>query len=445
MELEAEPQNPGTPLVETARAAAAFGYVVAAGRSPRGVWLFVVTQLLSAILLQRIVLPGTEIEVIWVTLAIGLAVFWVFGEMRISRTRTILFLIFASSVCISVLLAANEPSILSVILLITCYSTYVLRINVTVSFYIRCMGLFVDVMVFFALLAIIQIGGQALTGVITIPSMDDLLPKTFIVQGYVYWQPLYWGSKLIKPPAFFFREVSALSQFLSIAIVAEIAFFRRPIRLLILLTAIFSAFAGTGLLVLALTSPFLVAKLPRKAKILSLPVLVCGAIIIATSGWVSTVESRFSEYHDDSSSSYGRFIYPILVLAKMKTFYDPFLTGLGAGIAEKEARTTASGILSPPTKLLLEYGILPTLLFYTFFLYCLFDRAPDTSLSLSLLFLHTTGGGSLLSSPDVVLILILGSMLRVENKVVSEEMKKGASRLWLTSLERRANPSKLRP
>ena len=396
-------QSPTEHLARTMRS-------VAAG-APRGAWFFFVSQLLAVVLLQRFVVPGPDVEVILFTFGAGLAGFCLFGEVYISRVRVILFSAFAASVCLSSFLAAREVSTPSVFLLLAAYSTYTIRLNVTRDFYLRCVNFFVDIIMVIAFITIMQIGAQAATGRIVVPSMDELVPNELIIKGFVYWQPLYWGSEIIKPPAFFFREVSFLSQFLALAIVAEIAFFRRIWRLLVLITALFATFAGTGLVILAVTSPFLVAKLPRAAKLFTIPLVAAAVAVLAVSGWFSNVEHRLNEYEDASSSAYGQFIYPVLVLSQLEEVDNPLLTGMGAGNADR-ARTE-NGVLMAPTKLLLEYGIVPAVLFYVFLVYCLFHRAPDISFSFAQFALHVLGGGYLLISQYIILFFILGVIFKI--------------------------------
>jgi hypothetical protein len=281
------------------------------------------------------------------------------------------------------------------------------------------MNLFVGVMVFMGALALIQVCGQVLTGKILVPNMDDLLPKSIVVPGFVYWQTLEWGSDIVKPPAFFFREVSFVSQFLALAVVVEIAFFKRVWRLVIMLTALFATFAGTGLIVLAVTSPFLIAKLPRAARFLAIPLLVVGVAGLAVSGWFTSVEHRLDEYEDQSSSAYGRFVYPVVVLGELEDFDNPVFTGMGAGNGDRT--TKGSGVLAAPTKLLLEYGVLPAVLFYIFFIYCLFHRAPDMSLAFAQFALHILGGGYLLVSPFIILFFLLGVMFRIQDEPAPDQ------------------------
>jgi hypothetical protein len=398
---------------------------IVATAHPRGAWFFFVTQLFAVVLLQRIVVPGLGgVEIILFTFAAGMVGLCLFGEVYVSSTRLFLFSAFAVSVCLSCFLTGREVSMPSVALLLAGYSTYIVMFEVTRDFYLRCINFFVGVMIVIAIITIAQIGGQAATSRVLVPSMDDLLPKSLILQGYVYWQPLYWGAELIKPPAFFFREVSFVSQFLALAIVAEIAFFRRIWRLLVLTVALFAAFAGTGLLILALVSPLLLARLPRVGKLLAIPLTAGAVIVLATTGWYSNVEHRVGEYEDTSSSGYGRFIYPVLVLSQLTEFDNPIFSGMGAGNADRanyvKGQTTGKGVLAAPTKLLLEYGIVPAVMFYIFFVYCLFHRAPDISFSFAQLALHVLGGGYLLVSPYIILFFILGAMMRVENPAENE-------------------------
>jgi hypothetical protein len=123
------------------------------------------------------------------------------------------------------------------------------------------------------------------------------------------------------------------------------------------------------------------------------------------------VEHRLDEYEDTSSSAYGRFIYPIVVLSRLDETGNPLLSGMGAGNADRA--TKGSGVLAAPTKLLLEYGVVPAILFYVFFIYCLFYRTPDVSFSFAQLIVHVLGGGYLLVSPYIILFFILGVMWTV--------------------------------
>jgi hypothetical protein len=403
MDGQATRHNPAELLQRVARAVAV--------SHPRGAWFFFVTQLLAVVALQRIVVPGVSVEIVLVTFAAGLAGLCLFGEVQICGTRVILFSAFAVSICLSSFLASRDVSASSLILLLAAYAPYVIMLEVSRTFYLRCINFFVDVMIVIAFVTVIQIGGQALTGKIIVPNMDDLVPKQMIIEGFVYWQTLEWGAELIKPPAFFFREVSFVSQFLALAIVAEIAFFRRFWRLVVLGSALFATFAGTGLLVLACTAPFLIAKFSRAAKLFAIPIIAVAVTGLAVSGWFSNVEHRLDEYEDASSSAYGRFIYPILVLSRLEDTDNPLLGGMGAGNADRA--TKGAGVLAAPTKLLLEYGVVPAVLFYVFFIYCLFHRTPDLSFSFAQLIVHVLGGGYLLVSPYIILFFILGPMWMV--------------------------------
>ena len=83
---------------------------------------------------------------------------------------------------------------------------------------------------------------------------------------------------------------------------------------------------------------------------------------------------------------------------------------MGAGNADRA--TKGSGVLAAPTKLLLEYGVVPAILFYVF-IYCLFYRTPDVSFSFAESIVHVLGGGYLLVSPYIILFFILGVMWTV--------------------------------
>ena len=376
---------------------------------------FFVVELTAVIVFQRIVIPSIGVELLPILWFFGIIALFIVGTAKISANRLVLYVGFVLTIYLSVLLVEREFSIPSVILVMTIYGTHVVQLDVDTETYLWCMNFFVDAMLAVGLLTMVQIGGQTLLGTVIVPSMDDFLPREMIVDGFIYWQPLYYGTSIIKPPAFFFREVSFVSQFLALGIVVEVAFFRRPIRLVVLIAAIFSTFAGTGLLVLALAAPFMFGKLPLRAKLLAIPLGVAALLILAASGWFSNVEQRFSEYEDTSSSAYGRFIYPFVILGELARFDNPVLTGIGAGNGDR-AYGGGNGILLAPTKLMIEYGIAAALAFYVFLGATLFRRAPDISVAVSVLLLHLTGGGYLIVVPIVATVFLLGGLMRVSDQ-----------------------------
>ena len=71
-----------------------------------------------------------------------------------------------------------------------------------------------------------SIGGTQIAG-LGIFNLEDYIPDLFQYINYVYMNKLKWNLPWIKPNGIVFLEVSHLSQFIGMALVIELARFRR--------------------------------------------------------------------------------------------------------------------------------------------------------------------------------------------------------------------------
>ena len=260
------------------------------------------------------------------------------------------------------------------------------------------------------------------------PDMDRLLPDWLITQGFVYIQPLEYGSPYIKPSAFFFKEVSFCSQYLAIAFIIELVFFRRYWRMIAYLGCIFATFAGTGLLLLAITAPFLIAGMQARARsrlLLLVPAVIAVAV---ASGWLQQVSYRLTEYQQQDSSTYGRFIEPFISVDT----YAPNLTLLsafGAGQIPREE----SFVFLPVVKLMLEYGPAVTIMFYALLINALFSGAPSRRVALGLFVLYNLMGGYF-QIPDIInTMVLLGTLMRPTRELPGVPVPRAARALIFSS------------
>jgi hypothetical protein len=374
----------------------------------RRVYAFFVLQLILIVFFQKIKIPGLEggPSVTFLTMWAGL--FWLVPFARIDAGRAVLYALTVTVAFASQIFSGQDFSSASFLLFCFAYAPFMLVVRVSRDLYLRCLESFQWIMVIVGLIVIIEDGWQVLASWESFPNMNQLFPKAVLVEGYAYIQPLFYGSNYVKPNAFFFLEVSFLSQFTACALIVELLFFQRLWRMALYLMILFISFAGTGLLMVALIAPFLLLRLSRRLLWIG---IIPGLVILTLAmslGWYDQVERRFSEFNRSDSSSYMRFIEPGEKLAKFASDSSSLYTGLGAGAAPKDPNVVWWSV----TKLVAEYGLSTAILFHLFFLGAIFVNAPSRILALTLTLMFSVMGSNLLGMPVVNLCFLLSVLLR---------------------------------
>jgi hypothetical protein len=337
-----------------------------------------------------------------------IGLFWLVPFARLDAARVVLYALTVAVAFVSQLFSGQEFSSASFLLFCFAYAPFVLVVRVSRDLYLRCLESFQSIMAIVGLIVIVEDGWQFLASWQTFPNMNEIFPKSILVEGYAYIQPLFYGSKYVKPNAFFFLEVSFLSQFIACALVVELVFFQRLWRIALYITVLFISFAGTGLLMVALISPFLLLCLSRRLLWIGVIPGLVGIILALSLGWYEQVEKRFSEFNRSDSSSYMRFIEPGEKLAKFASDSSSIYTGIGAGAAPKDPNVVWWSV----TKLVAEYGVATAILFHIFFLSALFANAPSQLLALTVTLMFSVMGSNLLGIPVVNLCFLFSALLR---------------------------------
>jgi hypothetical protein len=374
----------------------------------RRIYVFFVLQLIAVVFLQKIKIPGLEggPSVTFLTIWIGLL--WLAPIIELDAIRTVFYALTVSVAFVSQIFTGQEFSVPSFLLFCFAYAPFVLVIRVSRELHLRCLDSFQWIMVIVGLIVIVEDIWQVLTSWESFPNMNELLPKAILVEGYAYLQPLFYGSRYVKPNAFFFLEVSFLAQFTACALIIELVFFQRFWRIALYLIILFISFAGTGLLMIALISPFLLLLLSRRFILIGLVPAILTIAVAFSFGWYDQVERRFAEFSRSDSSSYLRFIEPGEKLAKFAGESSSIYTGVGAGAAPKDPNIVWWTV----TKLVAEYGIPTAVLFHLFFFIALFANSPSRILALTLALMFSFMGSYLLGMPVVNLCLLLAALLR---------------------------------
>lgn len=234
-----------------------------------------------------------------------------------------------------------------------------------------------NVMIIFSVLGIIQFFLQFIIGSDWAFLIDTKLPASIIKQQFNSLNSLGYLSQTYKSTAFFMLEPANFSQMLALAILIELIYFMNWKRLALYFAALAVTFSGTGLIILAVLTPFYLIATRR------IGLLVAGVVFITTLPfWGEYVGlgytiNRIYEFGNTSSSAYARFISPYLSIEN-KVIPEGIwstLFGLGAG---SMFRTMGSGVdyevaTSTWSKIIYEYGFVGGILFYLYMGYLMFS------------------------------------------------------------------------
>ena len=258
-------------------------------------------------------------------------------------------------------------------------------------------------------IVIVQYVYQRITGGGDPISMTPYFPKSLLMQGYFYEAHSPWYAPFMRPNGLFFLEPSFASAFAASAVILEIIYFRRISRIVLLLAAVFMSTGATGVSMLIIAAPFLVAR--ESPRVIAM-VTICGVVVIISAVALDIplpLMSRASELDSANSSGGGRVTLPAERF--MALVSDPSYIFIGDGGGASTPPSWMKGGNSPlmstwPTvKLVNEYGLLSMLAFLTLFMTGMLGRVNlPLKAALSTAFLFS--GGYLLN-PVMVELLAL--------------------------------------
>lgn len=246
-----------------------------------------------------------------------------------------------------------------------------------------------------------------------------LLPE--IVRGPEGYNTVIPVGGFNKSNGFFLREPSGFSMLMALALLLELAMFKRVLRGLLFGLALLLSYSGTGLLALAIGLLY-----PPSARtyVRALLLVLAGGLTFALLGDALHLDftlSRVGEFENERSSGYIRYVAPVRLLQE-SFFSEPWtaLVGHGPGSVLRIARSFE---FFDPTwaKLLYEYGLVGALLFCALVLRALAGSATPPSLKAALFMAWLFMGGHLLSPPNVALLMVLGTLCPADRSSPGEE------------------------
>jgi hypothetical protein len=384
----------------------------------RAVTCFFVLQVIAVTLLQKFSIDidltpfglntvADGVEVALPLMYLGLILLFTMVRPKVDWLRVGVFLVFLVFVIISLFSMPAEYSVNSLLLALALYIPFVIYFEIDRKLHKQLMNIFITVMIGFSFMVFIEHIVQLTFGANAWPNLDKIVNGGFLFPNYVYIQPIQYGSKLMKPNAIFFLEVSLLSQWIAIAAALELIYFQRLWRLAILGVALLLCFAGTGLLLILLGAPFLLTRLSKRSMTALAATILIGFVVSAKVHWLDHVQQRFGEYQVTGGSANHRFVEPIEILSSLTQKPSSVFQGEGPGSGQK----THSAMWWVSTKLAYEYGFAAAIAFVSFIGLFLFRNAVNIRFSFMLFIFFNIMYGFIIPS-YVVLLFILGGLFR---------------------------------
>lgn len=336
-------------------------------------------MLIGMTVFQKIGYSPNKATVMPLIIAISYAALGVgilFAKPVFRPERLMLYLAVVVTSTVSNLLFSRTYSLNSMALYYVLYLPFVVAFETQRATYRRCLEFFSTVMLAFAVVVWLQHLTQFTVGWQYWPNLDKLVPKRFLIPEFNYLQPIEWGVNLMKPSGVAFLEVSILSQFLTFALLIELLFLQRTWRAVFFGGTLFATFAGTGLLLLAVSLPIVLLKMNTRTFAIILATAFVAAFVALQLHWFDFVAHRFGEFQVGGSSANSRFIAPLDRIRDALADPTAVYAGVGAGQIERGGST----FWWPLVKASVEYGLVEGILLYVFFFVAMLDHAPSKQL-----------------------------------------------------------------
>ena len=248
-------------------------------------------------------------------------------------------------------------------------------------------------------------------------SFRGFVPDALLFEdGYNLQIPLGFGD-LFKSNGFFMLEPSVFSQFMAIALIAEILVLQRLWFLALFTAAIGVSMAGTGWIVIASFVASVAFSMGRRGILVSVATLaVLATVVVAAALLAPDAAAAFTDRMDEvvrpGTSGHLRFVTPFWLLSDAYG-QDPAaaLLGLGGGVSERLMLPYEYDV-NTPVKIAVEYG-LPALAAYVLLLATGSKTATQRALIFPCLVLLMFTGGYQQFAPALFPILLIMSVARL--------------------------------
>jgi hypothetical protein len=427
------PQPPHTVTVQPDGGGRSENVISLSSKEESAAIQFGTVQLFVAVYLQKLAVGPLSFQIsLSIPIMLGhIGFMFLTGRMQFAPLRLSCYMMFAGSCLLSQAISGARFSILSVLELLLIYSFLTVTSFVSDSAYQLMLKRFVGMMVIPALIVLVQYWYQKLTGLSDPISMNRMFPKSVLLQGFFYDAHYPWNSTFQRPNGFFFLEPSVVSMFTASAAIIELTYFKRIRYVLLMIAATAFSMGGTGLAMLLIASPFLLA---RQTLPVVLLVGVTGLMALLAAIALDVplpLLSRVDELHQATSSGSGRILIPAQQFIKL--LFDPshFVTGTGAG-----STTAALGSAWPVLKLINEYGLLTAILYVALYLMAI-SRSDNVPLAIAFSIIFHFTGGYLLDAVIVQVIAVIFCMAPSSCRGLADERARRVGRAAMTPVTKR--------
>ncbi|TCP34098.1 hypothetical protein [Sphingomonas sp. BK235] len=348
---------------------------------------------------------GAIIPVILPIALVALAVGVLFARPVFRPERAILYLAVVVTSALSTVLFTRTFSISSIGLYFLLYLPFLVAFDTTQETYRRCLMLFSNLMLGFAVIVWIQHAIQFTIGWQYWPDLDELVPSAYLVPEFLYIQPIQFGMKYMKPSGITFLEVSFISQFITLALIIELLFLHRMMRAVFLGATLFATFAGTGLALLLVALPIVFTRMNIRTFVTVLATAFIALFVALQLQWFDMVANRMGEFQKQGTSGSSRFVEPLDRVRRALLEPSAIFSGVGPGQIERGGNT----FWWPIVKAVVEYGLIQGLLLYAFLLFSMFDRTPSRPFAI-ILILWYSFEGTLLTPLNPIALVMMSSM-----------------------------------
>lgn len=373
----------------------------------RGVFI----TLCGVIAVQKLAVPGWNLELNFFVATAFTAWAFVRGHLAVNPTRLFGFVL-VSAGALLITLAAHATaafSLPSLLFLVLLHLPFIFCAEVRRDVYVMILKRFQLIALFIASLVLLQWAEQGAG--LRMTNLEDYLPHAWLYQTFVYVQKVNYVSPWYKPNGIFMLEASFTSQLLAMALVIEICILKRMRIIMVLLLGMVLAFAGTGIIMVLITLPFIAVYLSKRtvwAGIISAPT----ALLLGWQlGFLANALGRTTEIARPGTSGSGRLVAPMVILWKTLTnIPSAVFVGIGPGVVNP-FYSNLTDMLNPTAKIITEYGLPLGLLWLVWFHFCTVSARVPAAITCVVLIQYDVTGGGLLVPLQTYYCLFLSAMI----------------------------------
>lgn len=348
-----------------------------------------------------------DLAMAWPLIFCAIAIGVVSTRMEFDPRRLMFWLLVVGYLGIVQAFRGDSFSLASMLLMMAIYFAYAVRVKDMANYDV--FAVFSRFAMIVAVFGIAQFALQFVLPRAVVFPIETWLPRSMLIQNYNYLNPLSYGSAILKSNGVFTLEPSFFSQFLAIAMIAELSLANRWPRIALYAAGMVVSYSGTGIIILLITLPMLIIARRRwdllGAGLFGLAVLA----VFAEELNLGLFLERAGEFSSVGSSGFERFT-GALFLFEQFLWDNPWraMFGFGAGAFQDfSLRANLPVAEMALTKILLEFGLIGTALTFGFLGYCLRNTNAPNSVKLAVVVMFFMSGIYTSASHGIALTVLV--------------------------------------